>query len=138
MDSTYIVSYEKEEREYDKENNIEILDNTEDILVEDFVDGPYKLEMLDPRDLNMLFYLRERFNTRRYEKIPYYDFKAACYDICNKHAKETYIRIADFQITTLLRRLWRGGKIRRFIDPRELPYAKPGRGKHRGIHYILG
>lgn len=108
-------------------------------LIEQFVDEDYILESCSTKDLKVLSFLRVRFENRLHEKIPFYDIKAAIYSmtkVSDLPDKSMIDKISDFQITHTMRRLWRGGYIRRFVR-NEYRYYRPGRGAWAGIHYML-
>lgn len=102
-------------------------------LVEQFVDPGYELEMVHPKEMRALQYLRERFFERKDEPIRYYDLKAAMYDYGNKVGEKW----SAFHILHLFRNLWRLGEIRRFIRGKAKAVRKIGRGEWWGVHYTL-
>lgn len=102
-------------------------------LLEVEVDPGWEKETLSPKEEFYLSHLRTRFGVRGKEPIPYSDLASAFYSIANKNKK----RVGRFQISTMLRHMWRHGDIRRYVKGRVQWTVKKGRGETYGVHYSL-
>lgn len=97
------------------------------------VDPGWEKETLSPKEEFYLKEIRDRFGVRGREPIPFSDLQSAFYDIGKRNNK----RVSKFQITHMLRHMWRHGEIRRYIRGKTKWTVKKGRGEWYGIHYSL-
>lgn len=102
-------------------------------LTEVYVDPGYELEEITPLQRKYLDKLRERFQSRKYEPIPFYDMRSALSSI----GKEMNKKLSRFHIIQTLRVFWRAGYFRRFIRGKTSRTNKVGRGEWYGVHYMI-
>lgn len=102
-------------------------------LTEVYVDPGYEIEEITPLQRVYLDALRERFDSRKNEVIPYYDMRSALSDIGKKLDK----KLSRFHIIKTLRIFWRAGYFRRFIRGKTKMSKKVGRGEWYGVHYMI-
>lgn len=132
MRDLYSFSYEDEEPE-DLENIIKYSGSTIQPLTEVYVDPGYELEEITPLQRLYLNRLRERFDSRKYEPIPYGDLKSALSHI----GKDVGRKLSRFHIIQTFRIFWRAGYFRRFIRGKTKLTRKVGRGEYYGVHYMI-
>lgn len=132
MRDLYSFSYEDEEPE-DLKNIIKYSGSTVQPLTEMYVDPGYELEEITPIQKVYLNRLRERFESRKYEQIPYSDLKVALSSI----GKDMDKKLSRFHIIQTLRIFWRAGYFRRFIRGKTKLTRKVGRGEYYGVHYMI-
>ena len=97
-------------------------------LVEQFPDEEYVLKKNHPNDVKFLMTLHYYLKEKAKKPVYYQEIAALCEErnICNK-----------FTASQRLRRLWRGGKIRRFVSGEYIGLNQTG-GNWHGVAYILG
>lgn len=133
MKNSLNFSYDDEDIIQDMSEIIKYSGQSVQQLTEVYVDPGYELEEITPLQRKYLDKLRERFQSRKYEPIPFYDMRSALSSI----GKEMDKKLSRFHIIQTLRVFWRAGYFRRFIRGKTSRTNKVGRGEWYGVHYMI-